>query len=220
LYENKAKQHWLKKLFNKVGDDRSTWTLLISNLIIIVLAVSQHWSAIELVWIYWCQNLIIGFFNWRRILDLKSFSTDGFKINGRLAQPTRKTQKSTATFFLIHYNGFHVVYLIFLLFTISGLSSLFILHGTISLAVFLFNHAFSYMYNRKQDAMRSPNIGTMMFFPYARVIPMHLIIIFGAVLGSGSLLLLTAFLFMKTIADVLMHVIEHRLGKVAVLKSI
>lgn len=95
--------------------------------------------------------------------------------------------RSTAWFFLLHYGVFHIFYGVFLVSAISELSPGFLLHGAIGLALFLFNHAFSYRYNKKRDASGSPNIGTIMFFPYARIIPMHLVIIIGASIGGGSI---------------------------------
>ena len=44
-----------------------------------------------------------------------------------------------------------------------------------------------------------------MFYPYARIIPMHLTIVFGFNFG-GALIL---FLVLKTFADVIMHIVEH-----------
>jgi hypothetical protein len=49
----------------------------------------------------------------------------------------------------------------------------------------------------------------MMFFPYARVIPMHFTIIFGAS-DWGQKQPLALFLFLKLLADVIMHIIERR----------
>lgn len=52
-----------------------------------------------------------------------------------------------------------------------------------------------------------------MFFPYARIIPMHLTIIFGGMflyLGIGSVFVLVLFLGLKAVADLIMHIIEHR----------
>ena len=59
------------------------------------------------------------------------------------------------------------------------------------------------------DLRHTRNIGTLMFIPYLRIIPMHLTIILGAVLGSGGGLLL--FGALKTVADVVMHKVEHRM---------
>lgn len=45
-----------------------------------------------------------------------------------------------------------------------------------------------------------------MFYPYARIFPMHLTILLGATTGVPLLM----FLVLKTIADGVMHVVEHR----------
>ena len=47
----------------------------------------------------------------------------------------------------------------------------------------------------------------MMFWPYARIVPTHLFILFGAEFGSVSFVL---FIILKTIADIFMHATEHR----------
>ncbi|NIP29465.1 MAG: hypothetical protein GTN99_09095 [Candidatus Dadabacteria bacterium] len=56
---------------------------------------------------------------------------------------------------------------------------------------------------------RTPNIGTMMFFPYARILPMHFTIIFGGSIAKASSKSLVLFLVLKTLADLIMHMIEH-----------
>jgi hypothetical protein len=59
------------------------------------------------------------------------------------------------------------------------------------------------------DLRGTPNIGTLMFVPYIRIIPMHLTIILGVMLEDGLGLLL--FGSLKTVADVAMHKVEHRM---------
>ena len=73
---------------------------------------------------------------------------------------------------------------------------------------FVLNHLYSYRYHRALDRQGTPNIGTMMFTPYVRIIPMHLTIVFGVfALGATGILL---FGVLKTLADVGMHILEHR----------
>ena len=195
--------------------DLSLWLLLVSNAVTILLATTQHWNLLALMWVYWFQNIVIGFFNFVRIRRLKEFSTEGFSINGHPAEPTQETKNHVARFFLLHYGGFHLAYFIFLLvFSQTGMFSsgdenafgpADLKYIVLAAALFLGNHVFSYFYNRPRDTGRQ-NIGSLMFYPYARVIPMHLTIVLGFFLGSRLLF----FLLLKTLADVIMHVVEHR----------
>jgi len=202
--------------------DRSLWFLLLANGVTTILAVTQNWNLLALMWVYWFQNLVIGFFHFRRIRQLKEFSTKGYTINGRHVEPTPETKNRSARFFLLHYGLFHLVYFIFLLvFSQTGmlgnadnnaLSSADLKYIVPTALLFLGNHIFSYFYNRPRD-IGKPNIGTLMFYPYARILPMHLTLLLGVFLG-GPLLL---FLLLKTLADVIMHIVEHRVllkGKV------
>jgi len=189
--------------------DRSVALLVLANLVTIVIAVVQKWNLRDIMWIYWGQSVIIGVFNWRRILDLKQFSTEGFRINDQPVEPTRKTQLQTAWFFLFHYGFFHFVYFLFLYHDNRPLPNSRLLVIAACIGAFLVNHAFSYWHNRERDMNRKPNIGTVMFFPYARIIPMHLTIVSGSFFAGDSRAGLLLFLGLKTVADVIMHMVEH-----------
>ncbi len=205
---NQNRDKIFTELHRQFRADSSATFLIISNLITIVLAVYEKWSLSEIMWIYWGQSVIIGYFNRRRILDLKKFSTSGFQINDRPTLPTKETQKTTANFFTMHYGLFHLVYLVFLYQDTKSISTYSVIFIILCIVIFFFNHRFSYFHNRERDMKRTPNIGTIMFFPYLRIIPMHITIIVGGafVKGSGALIL---FLGLKTIADLIMHMIEH-----------
>jgi hypothetical protein len=194
--------------------DRSVWALLFVNLATILLAMIERWDFGEVVWIYWSQSIIIGAYNWRRIMELERFSTEGFKINDAEVDPTRATKLKTAFFFAFHYGMFHFVYFIFLCQKADPrriFSSGWVL---LCILAFLANHHFSYRHNREADRRSTPNIGSVMMGPYGRIIPMHLIIIFGAFLApflGGELL---PFLIIKTGADLIAHIGKHKgLGK-------
>lgn len=187
----------------------SVTSLLIANSIAIVLALYEDWDLQELMIIYWSQSVIIGYFSFRRMRDLKEFSTKGVSSNGRKLQPTEDTKRSMSFFFALHYGTFHLVYLAFM-FT-DGIESLRgdLLFLGLCIAAFLVNHCYSYVEHREMDATRKPNIGTIMFFPYARILPMHLTILAGGAFGSTSTPVLLLFLGLKTLADVIMHKVEH-----------
>jgi len=202
--------------------DNSLRALIVSNVVTIIIAVVEDWSLSVVLLIYWTQSVIIGIFHIRRMLNLGEFTTSGLKMNGRPVEATPKSKKQIAAFFALHYGFFHLVYLVFVLTAVSsddGLSSLGWLGLIGGSSVFAVNHFFSYIHNRDLDRTGKPNLGTMLFLPYARIVPMHLIIVMGAAFG-GSRVALVVFLSLKTLADAVMHIVEHRaLRKNAVLGS-
>lgn len=213
--------------------DHAVWGIVGTNAAVALGAVVGGGGLLLLLWPYWLQSVIIGIFARRRILKLQRYSTEGFKINNRSVAPTRATARQTAWFFLFHYGGFHFAYAVFLLaFTTSGAATGFVpvtnantgvVHqmavgtwgvlDTVWLAAlgvgFWQSHGASHREHVEADLAGTPKIGTLMFVPYLRIVPMHLTIILGAVLGAGGGVLLFATL--KTISDVVMHKVEHRM---------
>lgn len=183
-------------------------SLLLSNITVIILAIVQKWDTPTVLWVYWMQSVIIGFFNFLRILSLKKFSTEKFTINNQPVTPTNNTKTITAFFFAFHYGFFHFIYAIFLFnfFTTQPVDLGFLFTGGF---IFFLNHAFSFYQNRVVDQQKTQNIGTLMFSPYLRIIPMHLIIISGTILGQSILIV---FLLLKTLTDILMHTIKHKVN--------
>lgn len=195
--------------------DRAVYGILASNALTLAVALWQDWPLVLLLWPYWLQSVVIGWYARRRILALTRFSTEGFRIGGSEVEATEATKRSTANFFAIHYGFFHFGYLVFIAVVgavgmfgrAPGLSDF----GLIALlgVAFWWTHRDSHRRNLAADVAGEGNIGTLMFLPYLRVFPMHVTIILGGMLSGGSwaLLLFTA---LKTVADVLMHVVEHR----------
>ena len=192
-----------------IASDMSAWSLVLSNAFTVLLAVIQRWDLLSIMLIYWCQSVIIGFFNVIRILELKNFSTEGLKINGRPVDPTTSTKIQVAVFFALHYGFFHFIYLFFL-FSGNKTYDIDLKFIVLTAAVFFANHLFSFLYNRGKDKKKE-NIGRIMFFPYARIVPMHLTIILGASVAGGgfSAFYTIFFLGLKTTADLIMHSVEH-----------
>lgn len=188
---------------------KSALTLVLSNVFTIVVAVLEQWNLSKLLWIYWGQSLVIGYFNWRRIRCLKEFSTEGLMINDQPVAATKLTQRKVANLFALHYGGFNVVYCLFLFIEKTGLSQLEIFSAASCLAVFVFNHWVSFRQNIEKYIASKPNLGTVMFFPYARILPMHLTILVGSYFEDRSTGTLILFLILKTFADLMMHLVEH-----------
>lgn len=206
----------LKYIFSRVMSDVSLQVLLFTNLFTIAIALLEGWGLPTLVWTYWFQSVIIGFFSVIRIINLKNFTTDGIKINNQ-AVSSAVGKYLAVGFFILHYGLFHLVYFGFLLagFTNFVESGSPVAWNIVLLTVLMFfcNHLFSYVYNRETDT-RPVHVGTYMLLPYLRILPMHLTIIFTPMFSMFVGIPLILFLFLKTLADMATHVVEHDvLGK-------
>ncbi|MCK4414677.1 MAG: hypothetical protein KAY32_14175 [Candidatus Eisenbacteria sp.] len=196
------------RLLGRLLQDRSALSLLLANLATIVVALIEGWSVGPLMWIYWAQSVIIGAFNVARILSLDEFVTTGMTINDRSVKPTRAVQRQTAIFFAIHYGFFHLIYLLFIG-SLAGPPPSDALTIGVCIVLFLANHSYSFRRNRDEDRRKKPNIGTIMFSPYARIVPMHLTIIFASAFIQHPAALVF-FVLLKTAADLVMHAVKHR----------
>lgn len=214
------------------GADRSARGILAANVLTVAVALWQGWGLLQLLWPFWIQSVIIGWYARRRMLVLQDFCTDGLKINNRAVDATPETLRRTANFFAVHYGFFHFGYLVFLLGFAAGadvdgrvpvtnestgqvhmlmVGQVHPLDFLIFLALgvgFWFGHRASHREHVRRDLEGRPSLGKLMFIPYLRVFPMHLTIIFGGLLGGGAVLL---FGCLKTVADLLMHRVEHRM---------
>lgn len=210
-------QNDIIELFTSAFRKVSTWSLIISNLSIILFAIIDGIGILEILWIYWIQSVIIGIFNFLKMITLKDFSTEGLKQGSKPVPETTASKFSTSIFFLFHYGFFHFIYAIFLSSALpeffgSGSrngSSNYIVYSAV---IFFINYTIEFIYYLKEREPR-PNLGNMMFSPYGRIIPMHLTIIFGGFVGmggsllslDGGLALIIFFTLLKTIIDVISH---------------
>lgn len=198
-----------KRFFKTAFTDPSLYLLLLTNSVIGYWAFYSAWPLINLVVIYWCQSVIIGWFNFHRMLRLENFSTVGVKMNGHSLMVNKSSKRKMAYFFVLHYGLFHLVYLIFILVMVVMQDGLDMWEVGLAALGFYVNHRYSFKHQESYSS-EAPNIGLVMMYPYARILPMHLVIIFGMSLQMEFVTLLI-FVSLKTLGDVIMHVIEHRL---------
>lgn len=196
----------------------SGWGLLLSNLLTMGFAVVQNWSLSEIMLVYWFQSVIIGFFHVLRMLLLPRFCTEGFTGNGRRVEETARGKIGTAFFFAVHYGAFHLGYVFFIIAgtgSASDTRAMSFRAMLITLAGFVISHGISFVRDVKEDRQRRPNLGSMMFLPYLRIIPMHLVLVAGGTLSGGNRAWLFFFLVLKTITDLLFHYFEQRIARKA-----
>jgi hypothetical protein len=187
----------------------STRNLILSNAATAAVALVLGWPVEVLLWPYLLQSLVIGWYGRRRLLALRLFSTDGFTMNGAPVPPTPESQRKVAAFFTLHYGAFHAAYVAFLVSRTPTFDFWDALGLAAAAASFIANHGASFRENFAADRRGCPNLGALMFLPYARIVPMHLVIVFGASRGGDGVLALLLFTVLKTAADVLMHHVEH-----------
>lgn len=171
------------------GADGSVWALLLVNAATLVVALLDRWDAVALMAAYCAQSVTIGVSNVFRILGLDRFSTEGLKVNNRPVDPTAATKRRIGGFFAVHYGVFHAGYFVFLLIEAKR-AVIFDGWFRACAIAFALNHWWSYRYNHELDRQGLPNIGTLMFTPYLRIMPMHATIVLGALFirtGAGLL---------------------------------
>ena len=192
-------------MFKKYFINPSFLFLLAGNLYCIWYYENHPDGFATVVWIYWFQSIIIGFFNFLDLLTIKNFDGGTLKINN--APASEKNKGCIAWFFLIHYGFFHLGYCIFLLidFGVRGIDKNFLLLGV---AAFLLESVFSFMKRKQLEQKAKLNIGTIFFLPYLRIVPMHLTILIPAFTGIKPSLL---FLVLKMFADIFSFVLYHHI---------
>lgn len=186
----------------------STITIILANILTIAFAIVYKWDIADVLWIYWAQSLIIGIFHFFTILEQKQFSTEGFERYSQPIPATISTLHKVAGFFIFHYVILHLIFLAFLVYLWELTPSMSALNLALCIVAFLGAHSFSYWKNRRKFADTRQNIWWLMFYPYARIIPMWLTLTVGINFARDYSITLITFLILKTCADVIMHVLE------------
>lgn len=186
--------------------------LIIANLIPLIGAFFFNWNVLNIVLVYWGENLIVGVFSILRILTVKkgAIETDGIRA-----------KIFFACFFLIHYGGFcaaHGVFVIsFLAPDISGTQEAFLmLTGGLkwSLLALFISHGYSFYHNYLGSGENTrTRMGDETFAPYPRLMVLHVAVLIGgfAVQAAGQpLYLLLILVSGKTYFDWKLHIKEHK----------
>lgn len=207
--------------------DPSLQALLAANIITIILAILENWDLATVLFVYWAQSIIIGFFAVIAILSCNPAALAADMNRASMADGKKAiwSERSVrfylwvmAGFFTLHYGLFHWGYFAFIVegglfgpvdFSNTGIWA--------ACALFFINHLYSYLYHRGSEQQGATFVTAEFFRPYNRIIPMHLTIIFGSVLvlvlqflGITTVLpVLVLFLALKTYMDIRMHLRKH-----------
>lgn len=219
----------------------SAWVLIAANLLPLAGAIFYDWSAFDIVFLYWLENVVIGFYNVGKMFVIGLF---GPRPHPWPAAPAKKLIAQAATvvatafcagFFIFHYGLFTLVHGVFVIRLLGpedvgpqgGLSAevlyfarQIIMSGLAFAFLGLFlSHGFSFVYNflyqREYERIGFPQT---MVAPYGRVIVMHLTVLLGAwgiVVMSAPVILVALLVILKTAVDLTFHSVEHRTGAIA-----
>jgi len=211
----------LFSLLRHIWTDLSAWALVLTNIITIAFAFVGHWAFSTIIWVYWCQTLIIGFFAFLRAISITDISYPGVeRIQLRFSL---KAKLRTGAFFLAHFTvvqGCLTLVLWGIIGPVTNVNGIILLSSSL---LFFSNHLFSYVYNRKKERVVRKNIGITVLRPYLRLLPLFVAFLFvGMIVASFYLIkeeqlvpvaFVVLFVF-KTGADVTAHTLEHTFPKV------
>lgn len=188
--------------------------IVAGNALTLAVALWQQWTAADLLWPFWLQSLVIGWYARRRLLLAPRLTVHAIRINGRRVTDPDAVRRFFRWFFVVHYGGFHAVYAIFLLLGTRGtsMSGDWWLYALLGLS-FWFAHRASHRAHLEADTAGPRSAGLLMAMPYLRIVPMHVAIIAMARLDAGDHApgFVAMFIALKTVADVGSHLLEHRL---------
>jgi hypothetical protein len=191
----------------------SSLALIAANLIPIAGALFLGWKLSDVMVLYWAESAVIGFFNLCKIVVIGRW----FAL---LAGP----------FFLGHFGGFMAVHFLFIyMFFVKGPENMGNSTGDLAEVAKLFtvlwpallalsiSHTYSFFTNflaRREFSGRS--VSGQMSEPYARIVFMHLVLIFGGglslVLGQTEPVLIVV-IAAKIYVDLRAHIRERAKGR-------
>jgi hypothetical protein len=200
---------------------RSALVLVAANLVPLGGVLFFGWSTFEVVFLFWVENIIIGFYNVLKMLT-----------SGLLAGPAVAVGAIFLTaFFIFHYGMFcsgHGFFVIVLL----GRGEISLQSDTMFLGAYsvawrlartslgyamlslLLSHGFSFYENfLKGREYERVSVQQLMAAPYSRIVVLHLAIIFGGMLVlafKSPVGILLVLIVMKIVLDLKFHLSERK----------
>ncbi len=160
-----------------------------------------------LIWLYWCQSVMMGMFNFLDILTVRTVKLMP-ATEAEQGPALFKTRVRTAFFFAFHYGFFHLVYLVF----IPGLKPKSPVQWDFFkyfLIAFFVGQLITFIQHKIWQRKSGTSLGVLFITPYLRIVPMHLTILIPSFIGISNM---GIFLILKAIADVLTYAITRRGG--------
>lgn len=178
--------------------------LVAANLVPLAGVVFFGWDIAVILVLYWIENGVVGALNAVRIMLAA-------RPEAGRSDASRVGRIGLTAFFILHYGIFWVVHGVFVALLVGGLQLVGapVLAGALAL---LLSHAASLVLNYigRREYLAVTASGQMLL-PYARMVALHVAIVLGAaaVIEQGQPLVLLVILVVgKTIADLVLHLVE------------
>lgn len=188
----------MRKIWSMPG----LWILIAANIYTLVYYTQYPDSIHTIIALFYIQSLIIGVFNALDMLTLRNTVEDSFTINDK---PGNR-KGCAGLFFLFHYSFFHLMYFLFLP-TVIDFGKLDWSFIRISFWLFLASSIVEFIYSKRRNRIYPVNIGAMMMMPYARILPIHLLILAPDFLGFG---IPVFFILLKILSDVITFIVYQK----------
>ena len=202
------------KLRKKYLSNSALLALIAANVIPLFGAIFWDWDTFNIVFLYWAENLAIGFYTILKIAFLPVPDPAERRSLGEFF-----VKIGLILFFTIHYGIFTAVHGFFVtaLFEKKEAASVMSPYMTGALVALFLSHGVSFVRNYLlKGEFASANLLKLMITPYGRMVVMHIAIIAGGFLTMtlGSPLgLLVVLIALKTVIDVKLHLWEHKKAK-------
>ena len=195
---------------NLLGGRLPLITIIVSNLVPVFGILFLHWSMGSVMVLYWVENVMVGFFTILKMIFADSQAGNWLARLGLIL------------FFCVHFGGFCVVHLLFIVMLFLASSQHFLDVQAISwdllnmlaglwlpiLAMFISYSVYFYHHYLGDGIYQRVTLTTLMVEPYPRIIPMHFGLIIGGffILAIGSPIVIVLLLVaLKTGAEVMAY---------------
>lgn len=183
--------------------DTGLWANLAMNLYLVYEYVKTPAIIDTVIVVFYVQSVLIGVFN----------ALDIFTVTHAAKKERKSMSKGCmGLFFMFHYGMFHLVYLFFLP-SVINIKNIDWHFALLAFYLVLTSCFITFIQDKWRNRTEAINVDALFFMPYARVVPMHLVILVPKFLNISAPLL---FLLLKTLADV----VSYRVYKKAVFKPL
>lgn len=188
-----------------------TWLVAV-NLVPLAGVFILGWDVAAILFLYWAENLVVGVFNLVKMKTARGSDINSeYSISGRSSG--KVSRWGLMLFFLVHYGMFTLGHGVFVL-ALFGLPAAAPDWLATSLLLLVASHGVSYYQNFLKGGERDRVSYQDLFMqPYARVMVMHITIIFGGfflqALGSPPAAL-AVLVMLKIGMDIVSHKKERR----------